>query len=194
MSRVYRCIGARRWDTGDPAAHVPPADLPAVPGRWNGPGQYTLYTSHQSQVAIEEKRRHLARSPRSVVGSILAAVGDEPASEVVVLGFEMPTPIGAPATRTFDGRTAEPRAAFDRWLAPCGSARSYAARLIRRGFDHLIVPSSPAPREWNSVFYFLGPGQPPIEALPNRASCRLIRRARVTSTAPDCPPPRRRPD
>jgi RES domain-containing protein len=188
--KVYRCIGARRWDAGEPMAHVPPIDLPAVPGRWNTSGQYTLYTSHRAAVAIAEKRRHLPRSPRTVVGSILAAVGDAPASEVVVLAFEMPTPTGVPTTRTFDGRTAEPRDSFDRWLEPCRHARAYAARLIRRGFDHLIVPSSPSPAEWNSVFYFLGPGQPAAEALPARASCRLVRRARVSSTAPDCPPPR----
>jgi hypothetical protein len=44
------------------------------------------------------------------------------------------------------------------------------------------------------VFYLLGPGQPTADALPTRASCRLARRARVTSTAPDCPPARPRPD
>lgn len=185
MARVYRCIGARRWDSGDPMAHVPPLDLPAVPGRWNGPGQYTLYTSHRAAVAIEEKRRHLARSPRSVVGSILAAVGEAPASEVVVLSFEPPA---TSETRTFDGTT-EPREGFDRWLDPCGDARPYAARLVRRGFDHLVVPSSPCPEDWNSVFYFRGPGQPAADALPRRAACRVARRARVTSTEPECPPP-----
>lgn len=191
MARVYRCIGARRWDSGDPMAHVPPLELPAVPGRWNGPDQYTLYTSQRAAVAIEEKRRHLARSPRSVVGSILAAIGDPPASEVVVLSFEAPA---TPGARTFDG-TKEPREAFDRWLDACGDARAYAARLIRRGFDHLVVPSSPCPRDWNSVLYFLGPGQPPADALPTRHACRVARRARVTSTEPDCPPAvdRRRP-
>ena len=193
MARVYRCIGARRWDAGEPVAHVPPVDLPAVPGRWNTAGQYTLYTSHRAAVAIAEKRRHLARAPRTVVGSILAAVGDPPASEFVVLAFDMPTAAGAALTRTFDGRT-EPRSRFDRWLDPCGNARSYAARLVRRGFDHLIVPSSPSPADWNSVFYFLGSGQPGADALPARASCRLVRRARATSTAPDCPPRRNRPD
>src|SRR4051812_43915842 len=131
MARVYRCIGARRWDSGEAMAHVPPIDLPAVSGRWNGSGQYTLYTSDKPATAIEEKRRHLRRSPRSVVGSILAAVGDPPADEVVVVSFEPPpTPDG----RTFDGREL-PRSSFDRWLEPCGNARSYAARLIRRGFD-----------------------------------------------------------
>lgn len=184
MARVYRCIGARRWDSGDPTAHLPPLDLPSVPGRWNDSGQYTLYTSHLARVAIEEKRRHLARSPRSVVGSILAAIGDPPATEVVVLSFEPPL---TPETRTFDGTT-EDRTSFDRWLEPCGSARAYAARLIRRGFDHLIVPSSPVPAAWNSVFYFLGPGQPPAGALPSRGVCRITRRAHVTSTEPDCPP------
>lgn len=182
---MYRCIGARRWDSGDPMAHVPPLDLPAVPGRWNDSGQYTLYTSHRAAVAIEEKRRHLARSPRSVVGSILAAVGDPPASEVVVLSFE---PAAIPPARTFDG-TAVPRAEFDRWLDACGHARAYAARLVRRGFDHLVVPSSPRPADWNSVFYLLGPGQPAAGALPRRTVCRVTRRARVTSTAPECPPP-----
>jgi RES domain-containing protein len=181
---VYRCIGARRWDSGDPMAHVPPLDLPAVPGRWNDSGQYTLYTSHRSAVAIEEKRRHLARSPRSVVGSILAAVGDAPAAEVVVLSFESPS--RRPA-RTFDG-TATPRSGFNRWLEPCGHARPYAARLIRRGYDELIVPSSPCPADWNSVLYFLRPGQPGADALPRRSDCRVARRAQVTSTEPDCPP------
>jgi RES domain-containing protein len=227
VPRVYRCIGARRWDSGDPMAHVPPLDLPVVPGRWNDSGQYTLYTSHRAAVAIEEKRRHLARSARSVVGSILAAVGDPPASEVVVLSFEgpaegpadssaetarlVPDSEGAPGkaqdprrarhdlpsirmgvgaawpVRTFDG-TAEPRESFDRWLEPCGNARAYAARLIRRGFAHLVVPSSPCPADWNSVFYLLGPGQPGAEALPRRSVCRVTRRVRVTSTEPDCPP------
>jgi RES domain-containing protein len=186
MARVFRCIGARRWDSGDPMAHVPPLDLPAIPGRWNGSGQYTLYTSHAAAVAIQEKRRHLARSPRSVVGSILAAVGNPPASEVVVLSFEPPA---AADTRTFDGRTAVGRPTFDRWLAPCGNARSYAARLIKRGFDHLVVPSSPVPAAWNSVFYLLGPGQPEADVLPARRACRVARRARVTSTEPDCPQP-----
>lgn len=185
MARVYRCIGARRWDSGDPMAHVPPLDLPAFPGRWNGPGQYTLYTSHRAAVAIEEKRRHVPRNPRTVVGSILAAIGDPLAAEVVVLSFEAPA---TDETRTFDGRT-EPREAFDRWLDPCGHARSYAARLVKRGFDHLVVPSSPSPSDWNSVFYFLGPGQPSSDALPRRDACRVARRARVTSTEPDCPPP-----
>ena len=184
MTRVYRCIGARRWDSGDPTAHVPPLDLPAVPGRWNDAGQYTLYTSHRSAVAIEEKRRHLARSPRSVVGSILAAIGDPPATEVVVLSFEAPA---VPASRTFDG-TAEPRGSFNRWLEPCGNARGYAARLIRRGFDRLVVPSSPCPADWNSVFYLLGSGRPAAVALPSRSACRVTRRARATSTEPDCPP------
>jgi RES domain-containing protein len=165
-------------------AHVPPPDLPAVPGRWNDSSQYTLYTSQRAAVAIEEKRRHLARSPRSVVGSVLAAVGDPPASEVVVLSFE---PLAMPAGRTFDG-TAQPRESFDRWLEPCGNARAYAARLVRRGFDQLVVPSSPCPEDWNSVFYLLGPGQPSADALPRRAACRVTRRARVTSTEPDCPP------
>jgi len=191
MGRVYRCIGARRWDTGEPMAHVPPTDLPAVPGRWNGPGQYTLYTSHRAVVAIEEMRRHLPRSPRSVVGSIVAAIGDPPAAAVIVLAFEAPL---APETRTFEGRTAAPRDSFDRWLEACGNARSYAARLTRRGFDHLIVPSSPCPADWNSVFYLLGPGQPGPDALPPRRACRVVRRARVTSTEPECPPPARRPD
>ena len=166
-------------------AHVPPLDLPAVPGRWNGPGQYTLYTSHSAAVAIEEKRRHLARSPRSVAGSILAAVGEEPASEVVVVSFQASETIGP---RTFDGRTEVERASFDRWLEPCGNARAYAARLVKRGFDHLVVPSSPVPAGWNSVFYLLGPGQPEASALPTRRECRVARRARVTSTEPDCPP------
>jgi RES domain-containing protein len=165
-------------------AHVPPIDLPAVPGRWNDSGQYTLYTSHKPATAIEEKRRHLPRSPRSVVGSILAAVGDPPADEVVVVSFEA-LPV-APA-RMFDGRELD-RSSFDRWLAPCGSARSYATRLVRRGFDRLVVPSSPVPAEWNSVFYLLGPGQPAATALPSRAACRVTRRARVTSTEPDCGP------
>jgi len=186
MARVFRCIGARRWDSGDPMAHVPPLDLPAIPARWNGPGQYTLYTSHAAAIAIQEKRRHLARSPRSVVGSILAAVGDPPASEVVVLSFEE---LVVPADRTFDGRTAVERSTFDRWLTPCGNARSYAARLIKRGFDHLVVPSSPVPAAWNSVFYLLGQGQLDADALPSRRACRVARRARVTSTEPDCPPP-----
>ncbi|HJW21514.1 MAG TPA: RES family NAD+ phosphorylase [Candidatus Limnocylindrales bacterium] len=184
MARVYRCIGARRWDSGDPMAHVPPLELPAVPGRWNDSGQYTLYTSHRAAVAIEEKRRHLARSPRSVVGSILVAIGDPPATEVVVLSFEPPA---TGPGRTFDGAT-QSRDSFDRWLAPCGDARAYAARLIRRGCDHLVVPSSPCPNDWNSVFYFLGPGQPVADGLPRRAACRVTRRARVTSTEPDCPP------
>lgn len=190
MARVYRCLGARRWDATEPMGHVPPVDLPAVPGRWNASGQYTLYTSHATGTAIEEKRRHLPRSPRSVVGSIIAAVGDEPASEVVVVSFEA---IRVPDGRTFDGREVE-RASFDRWLQPCGNARPYARRLARRGFDRLVVPSSPVPAAWNSVFYLLGPGQPAASALPARASCRLTRRARVTSTEPDCPPPRRGPD
>ena len=164
--------------------HVPPVDLPAVPGRWNDSGQYTLYTSHAAAPAIEEKRRHLPRSPRSLVGSIIAAVGAEPASEVVVVSFEA---LDVPAARTFDGRELD-RASFDRWLEPCGNARSYARRLARRGFDRLIVPSSPVPSAWNSVFYLLGPGQPTAEALPGRRACRVARRARVTSTAPDCPP------
>src|SRR4051812_21947067 len=184
MARVYRCIGARRWDSGDPMAHVPPIDLPAVPGRWNGSGQYTLYTSHKPATAIEEKRRHLRRSPRSVVGSILVAVGDPPADEGVVVSFEAPR-IGE--GRTFVGRELQ-RSSFDRWLEPCGNARSYSARLIRRGFDRLVVPSSPVPAEWNSVFYLLGPGQPSAAALPSRAACRVSRRARVTSTEPDCEP------
>jgi RES domain-containing protein len=196
MARVFRCIGARRWDSGDPMAHVPPIDLPAVPGRWNGPGQYTLYTSHTASTAIEEKRRHLPTAgaagsqARTVVGSIVAAIGEPPASEVVVVSFEA---IGVPARRTFDGRELD-RSTFDRWLEPCGNARSYARRLVKRGFDRLVVPSSPVPRGWNSVFYLLGPGQPPASVLPTRASCRLARRARVTSTAPDCPPAPSRPD
>jgi RES domain-containing protein len=185
MPRVFRCLGARRWDSGDPMAHVPPLDLPAVPGRWNGPGQYTLYTSHSAAIAIEEKRRHLARSPRTVVGSILAAVGEAPAAEVIVVSFQ---PSGTIGRRTFDGQTAVERPTFDRWLEPCGNARAYAARLVRRGFDHLVVPSSPVPTGWNSVFYLLGPGQPGPEALPTRRACRVARRARVTSTEPDCPP------
>lgn len=174
-------------------AHVPPIDLPAVPGRWNGPGQYTLYTSHAAAIAIEEKRRHLptGAQPRTVAGSILAAVGEAPATEVVVLSFEAPPML---PNRTFDGRTAVARSSFDRWLEPCGNARSYAARLVRRRFDHLVVPSSPVPGGWNSVFYLLGPGQPTVDALPGRRACRVARRARVTSTAPDCPPPRSRPD
>lgn len=193
MARVYRCIGARRWDSGDPTAHVPPVDLPAVPGRWNRPGQYTLYTSHAPTIAIAEKRRHLptAAQPRTVAGSILAAVRDTPASEVVVLSFEAPD---VPPDLTFDGRIAVERSSFDRWLEPCGDARAYAARLARRGFDHLVVPSSPVPDGWNSVFYLLGPGQPAADALPDRRACRVARRARVTSTAPDCTPPGSRPD
>jgi RES domain-containing protein len=191
MTRVYRAIGVRRWDSGDPMAHVPPLDLPTIPGRWNDPSQYALYTSHSATTAIEEKRRHLptARRPRSVAGSILAAVGDPPASDIVVVSFEE-IPIGE--GRTFDGRELD-RSSFDRWLEPCGDARAYARRLIRRGLDRLIVPSSPVPRAWNSVFYLLGPGQPPASAVPDRASCRLARRASVTSTAPDCPPPLARP-
>ncbi|HXI46336.1 MAG TPA: RES family NAD+ phosphorylase [Candidatus Acidoferrales bacterium] len=184
IGRVFRCLGARRWDSGDPMAHVPPLDLPAVPGRWNGPGQYTLYTSHTAAVAIEEKRRHLARGPRTVVGSILAAVGDPAAAGVVVVSFQ---PGGTIAAKTFDGRDLD-RPIFDRWLEPCGNARAYAARLIKRGFDHLIVPSSPVPAGWNSVFYLLGAGQPSADALPARRDCRVARRARVTSTEPDCPP------
>jgi RES domain-containing protein len=173
-------------------AHVPPIDLPAVPGRWNGPGQYTLYTSHTASTAIEEKRRHLptAAQPRTVAGSILAAIGEPPASEVVVVSFEA---LHVPEGRTFEGREID-RSAVDRWLEPCGNARAYARRLVKRGFDRLVVPSSPVPRAWNSVFYLLGPGQPTADALPTRASCRLARRARVTSTAPDCPPARPRPD
>ncbi|HEY2916472.1 MAG TPA: RES family NAD+ phosphorylase [Candidatus Limnocylindrales bacterium] len=187
MVRIYRAIGARRWDSSDPWAHVPPTDLPSVPGRWNDAGQYTLYASHTVAAAIEEKRRHLARPGRTVAGSILAAIGDAPADEIVVVSFQtLPIPDG----RTFDGRELA-RASFDRWLAPCGHARSFARRLIKRGFERLVVPSSPAPRAWNSVFYLLGPGQPAASALPPRASCRLARRATVTSTAPDCPPPRR---
>ena len=170
--------------------HVPPIDLPAVPGRWNDSGQYTLYTSHAAATAVEEKRRHLPRSPRSVVGSIVAAVGDEPASEVVVVSFEA---VRVPDGRTFDGRDVA-RASFDRWLEPCGNARSYARRLARRGFDRLVVPSSPVPAAWNSVFYLLGPNQPAADALPSRRACRVARRAHVTSTAPDCPPPRSRAD
>jgi RES domain-containing protein len=190
MARVFRCIGARRWDSGEPMGHVPPLELPAVPGRWNGPGQYTLYTSHAASTSIEEKRRHLptAAQPRTVAGSILAAVGDAPATEVVVLSFE-----ALASTRTFDGRDLD-RSTFDRWLEPCGNARAYAGRLVRRGFDHLVVPSSPLPRAWNSVFYLLGPGQPTEDALPTRRDCRLTRRARVASTAPDCAPPKGRPD
>jgi RES domain-containing protein len=165
-------------------AHVPPVDLPAVPGRWNDPGQYTLYTSHKPATAIEEKRRDLRRSPRSVVGSILVAVGDPPGDEVVVISFEA---IAVGEGRTFDGREVE-RASFDRWLEPCGNARVYAARLRRRGFERLVVPSSPVPAEWNSVFYLLGAGQPRATALPSRAACRVTRRARVTSTEPECGP------
>jgi RES domain-containing protein len=192
MARVFRCIGAKRWHSDDPMAHVPPLDLPAIPGRWNDSGQYTLYTSHSASIALAEKRRHLptAAQPRTVAGSILAAVGAAPASAVVVLSFEPPV-VGA--DRTFDGRTAVERSTFDRWLAPCGNARPYARRLIRRGLDHLVVPSSPVPAGWNSVFYLLGPGQPAADALPTRRACRVARRARVTSTAPDCPPPRSRP-
>lgn len=186
MARVYRAIGARRWDSGDPWAHVPPIDLPAVPGRWNDAGQYTLYTSHTVAAAIEEKRRHLPRPGRSVVGSILEAIGDEASGGIVVVSFAA---LGVGEGRTFDGRELD-RSSFDRWLEPCGNARSYARRLIKRGFDRLVVPSSPAPRAWNSVFYLLGPGQPAASALPARASCRLARRATVTSTAPDCPEPR----
>jgi RES domain-containing protein len=196
MARVYRCIGARRWDSGDPMAHVPPIDLPAVPGRWNDAGQYTLYTSHQATTAIEEKRRHFAADPaagagvRTIAGSIVAAVGDRPANEVVVVSFEA---LAVPEPRTFDGREIA-RASFDRWLAPCGNARSHAARLRRRGFAQLIVPSSPVPRAWNSVFFVLGEGQPGVADLPGRRECRVTRRARATSTAPDCPPARSRPD
>ena len=184
MARVYRAIGARRWDSGDPWAHVPPLDVPAAPARWNDAGQYTLYTSHTIATAIEEKRRHLSRPGRSIVGSILTAIGDTPAGDIVIVSFEA-IPIGE--GRTFDGREVD-RASFDRWLAPCGDARAYARRLIRRRFDRLVVPSSPVPRAWNSVFYLLGPGQPPASAVPTRASCRLARRATVTSTEPDCPP------
>ena len=66
VARVFRCIGARRWDSGDPMAHVPPIDLRAVPGRWNDAGQYTLYTSHQPATAIQEKRRHLTLLSESI--------------------------------------------------------------------------------------------------------------------------------
>jgi RES domain-containing protein len=194
MTRVYRAIGARRWDSGDPWAHVPPIDLPAVPGRWNDAGQYTLYTSHTAAAATEEKRRQLARPAaqrpadsregRTVVGSLVAAIGAAPARDIIVVSFEA---IPVAEGRIFDGRELV-RASFDRWLDPCRTARTYARRLIKRGFDRLIVPSSPAPRAWNSVFYLLGPGQPAASALPTRASCRLARRANVTSTAPDCPP------
>lgn len=193
MPRVFRCIGARRWDSGEPMGHVPPVDLPAVPGRWNGPGQYTLYTSHAAAIAIAEKRRHLptAAQPRTVAGSILAAVADPPAAGVVVIAFEAPP---VPERRTFDGRTAVERRTFDRWLDPCGNARPYAARLVKRGFDHLVVPSSPVPAGWNSVFYLIGPGQPGADALPSRGACRVVRRTRATSTAPDCGPVGSRPD
>jgi RES domain-containing protein len=173
-----------------------------MPGRWNDATQYALYTSHAAATAVEEKRRHLARAPaaqhgpaaqrpassradRTVVGSIVAAVGAQPASEIVVVSFEA-IPVGE--GRTFDGRELD-RASFDRWLEPCGNARAYARRLIKRGLHRLIVPSSPVPRAWNSVFFLLGPGQPAASALPARTSCRLARRARVTSSAPECPPP-----
>jgi RES domain-containing protein len=189
---VFRCIGARRWDSGDPTAHVPPIDLPAVPGRWNGPGQYTLYTSHAASIAVEENSRHLPTQaqPRTIAGSILEAVGDAHAVEVVVLSFEAPA---VAAAGTFDGREID-RSTFDRWLEPCGNARPYAARLVKRGFDRLVVPSSPVATGWNSVFYLLGPGQPDRDALPSRRACRVVRRTRVTSTAPDCSRPRARPD
>ena len=184
MAGVYRAIGARRWDSGAPWAHVPPLDLPAVPARWNDAGQYTVYASHTVATSIEEKRRHLPSPGRSLVGSILGAIGAPPAGDIVVVSFE-PIPVGE--GRTFDGREVD-RASFDRWLEPCGDARAYARRLTRRGFDRLVVPSSPAPRTWNSVFYLLGLGQPTASALPTRAACRLARRATVTSTMPDCPP------
>src|SRR5688572_29845595 len=72
---VYRCIKARRWDLGTDHAHLPRVD-PIAPGRWNDDSQYTLYTSHEAEVAVDELRKHLpvAPMPTSVIGSILAVI------------------------------------------------------------------------------------------------------------------------
>lgn len=176
--RVYRCIRASLWDYPDPWSHVPLLDVAPKAGRWNPDGQWALYTSHEPDVAIEEKRRHLVDPrPRSVFGSIAAAVGEPLATQIVV--FEMSAPGTTPA-QVFDGRK-YPRELFDPMLGRDDYARSnrLAAEQIRLGVRGMIVPSSPCPVSWNSVFFCFGGGQFELRDLPLKAACRAVMRRAV---------------
>ena len=180
---VYRCIKARRWDSGMEDAHLPPFD-PIAPGRWNDDSQYTVYTSHEPDVAVDELRGHLpVHGPRTVLGSILGAIPAPLDYEVVVLRIEVPRAFEE--SRTWDGRATP--ASFVGLLDLCGDARVAAAGLITTGYTRLIVPSAPRPTEWNSVMYFLGTGQPDEDHLPPRSDVEEVDRLTVSPNAPVCP-------
>ena len=183
MTLVYRCISARRWlDTDDDRPHVPRVDIPPASGRWNRRDQHALYTSHEPDVAIEEKARHLDTRGRGPFGSIVRAIGAPIATEVVVLEFAMPDYVWG----CFDGRT-RPRADFDAALDPCSYAAAHAIldSEVPAGTIHLIVPSSPRPDSWNSVFY-LGPGQLSRDDVPSRDDVRPVAQGDVLPNPPGC--------
>lgn len=181
---VYRCMKARRWDTGSDDAHLPRFD-PITLGRWNDDAQYTLYTSHDPDVAVAELRGHLpvVPGPRTVVGSILTAIPARLDYDVVVLRIEVPAAFDA--ATTWDGRATP--ASFAGLLDLCGDARAAAATLIANGHTRLIVPSAPRPTDWNSVMYFLGTGQPDEDDLPLRDDVDEVARLTVSPSQPNCP-------
>lgn len=189
---VYRCISRRRWEAGQDHGHLPDpkhwhrdysGDPKAIPtrcsdprcrepkvydaARWNDEDQYAVYASHDPDTAVEEKRKHLldGRAALGLPPLRGTAVSSRSVSKQVVV-VELPALPGA----VYDGRD-DGHDAFDDCLGWCeyGRAREVGAQLRDEGYCHFIVPSVPAPDEWGSVWYCLGPGQPTLADLPDRS-------------------------
>ncbi len=183
-SRLYRCVFKAQWLDPSPVSHIPSLDLWQTPGRWNPDGQWALYTSHDPDVAVEEKRRHIVPRPRTAFGGIASFVGDPLLSEVVVFGFEAPN---TPVFQMFDGRS-WPSAGFLASMELCcyDAAHSFARDRISALQCHLIVPSSPCLDEWNSILYYFGEAQFELDDLPVKEDCWIELQAKVDAN-PVCP-------